>query len=164
MRIILALFLATFLAACNGTSNTGGGDGQRIFFIGAEDEGTIQFRHLDAVNEIRRASGLNPLELNAELIAAARTHAYDMARQNRPWHFGSDGSSPIDRVSRTGYQGFLLGENISETYEDDFLTLQAWMAESEARASILNPEARYLGLSWFQEATGKIWWVQITGT
>ena len=50
-----------------------------------------------------------------------------MARQNRPWHFGSDGSSPLDRVKRAGYPGMMLGENISETYETELETLSAWM-------------------------------------
>ena len=37
-----------------------------------------------------------------------------MSAQNRPWHFGSDGSSPLVRVQRAGYRGKLLGELISE--------------------------------------------------
>jgi len=84
--------------------------------------------------------------------------------QNRPWHFGSDGSSPLDRVARSGYTGQLVGENISETYEDETATLAAWMDLPETRETILSPRARNLGLSWFQERNGKIWWTMITGT
>ncbi len=57
-----------------------------------------------------------------------------MVVQNRPWHFGSDGSSPIDRVQRTGYAGKLVDENISETYETELQTLAAWMNEPDTRA------------------------------
>jgi uncharacterized protein YkwD len=49
-----------------------------------------------------------------------------MSVQNRPWHFGSDGSSPLDRARRAGYTGTLLGELISETFESEVETLAAW--------------------------------------
>jgi uncharacterized protein YkwD len=124
----------------------------------------LLFRHLDTVNAIRTARGLSTLELSAELNAAAKTHSIDMAAQQRPWHFGSDGSSPLDRVARTGYTGQLLSENISETYENDTETLQVWMDDEDSSAGILEPNARNIGLSWHQEKNGKIWWTQITGS
>jgi uncharacterized protein YkwD len=104
------------------------------------------------------------IELDARLTAAAATHARDMAVQNRPWHFGSDGSSPIDRVQRVGYDGRLLGENISETYETELETLAAWMEDPTTRRIIVDPDAAKLGFAWHQEANGKIWWTLITGT
>jgi uncharacterized protein YkwD len=87
-----------------------------------------------------------------------------MSNQNRPWHFGSDGSSPLDRVARSGYQGVLVGENISETYENENETLAAWMREPATRTVILSPRARKLGFSWYQESNGKIWWTLVTGS
>jgi len=86
-----------------------------------------------------------------------------MSVQNRPWHFGSDGSSPLQRVARTGYQGFFRGENISETYETELETLSAWMEEKGTRDVILDPGATDMGFSWFQEPNGKIWWTLVTG-
>ncbi|MCA3500333.1 MAG: CAP domain-containing protein, partial [Rhodobacter sp.] len=100
MKSLSAVLLCAslVLTACAGTGlSTGGGA------ITAGDIGEIQFRALDSVNTLRGARGLQPLELNAQLNAAAATHSRDMAVQNRPWHFGSDGSSPIDRVRRVGY-------------------------------------------------------------
>ncbi|MEM6728805.1 MAG: CAP domain-containing protein, partial [Pseudomonadota bacterium] len=91
------------------------------------------------------------------------THARDMAVQNRPWHFGSDGSSPIDRVRRVGYAGQLVGETISETYETELETLGAWMQNPDTRGVILDPRARDLGFAWFQEQNGKIWWTMVLG-
>ena len=84
--------------------------------------------------------------------------------QNRPWHFGSDGSTPVQRVARAGYTGRMLGENISETFESDIETLAAWMQDDLTRSVIMDPEARYMGISWFQEPNGKIWWTQIFGS
>lgn len=167
-RLLSVIIVAVLtLAACE-TGTTGlGPDGkpaQRVFRISAGQASKIQFRMLDTVNALRSAGGAQPVELSAELNAAAATHSLDMSVQNRPWHFGSDGSSPIERVARTGYAGTMLGENISETYEDDRETLAAWLSEPANKDIIMNPDARYMGISWFQEANGKIWWTQVFGS
>ena len=167
IKALLVTFMAVFmLSACSSTVQqpADGTFRPTIFRIPAGATNKIQFRQLDTVNAIRVASGISPLELSAQLNAAAKTHSIDMAKQQRPWHFGSDGSTPIDRVERTGYPGRLLGENISETYENDTETLQAWMKDPSGRATILDPNARFLGFAWFQERNGKIWWTQITGS
>jgi uncharacterized protein YkwD len=57
-----------------------------------------------------------------------------------------------------------LGETISETYETELDTLAAWMEQPETRAIILDPRARRIGFSWYQEDSGKIWWTLVTGT
>ncbi|MEK6216779.1 MAG: CAP domain-containing protein, partial [Boseongicola sp.] len=108
-------------------------------------------------------SGAGQVTLSAELKAAAETHSRDMSLQNRPWHFGSDGSSPLDRVARVGYQGQLVGENISETFETELETLSAWMEMPDTRGVILDPSAKELGFAWFQERSGKVWWTMILG-
>ena len=144
-----------------------GADGQplpQLYRITPELEGQISFRMLDAVNSLRRARNAPPLALNASLRAAAATHARDMSVQNRPWHFGSDGSSPLERVRRVGYQGKLLGELISETFETELETLATWMESPDMRGVILDPAASDIGFAWFQEANGKIWWTLVTGT
>ncbi len=167
VRIFLALCATMMiLASCGAGGGTDGrpGDGTSVFRIKASDEAKIQFRYLDAVNAVRASKNLAELELSAELIAAAKAHSFDMSRQNRPWHFGSDGSSPIERAARVGFTGRVLGENISETFEDDLATLQAWLADSTTRDVLLDPDARRLGLSWFQQKSGKIWWTTLTGT
>jgi uncharacterized protein YkwD len=115
------------------------------------------------VNALRQARGLRAVTLNAQLNAAAATHARDMSVQNRPWHFGSDGSSPLMRVQRVGYTGKLLGELISETYETELQTLATWMESPDMRTVILDPAATDLGFAWFQEPNGKIWWTLVTG-
>lgn len=136
---------------------------QQVYRITEADAEEIPFRLLDALNTLRSASGAGPLVLNAELTAAAATHSRDMAIQNRPWHFGSDGSSPIDRLRRVGYSGRLVGEVISETFETELETLAAWMGKEDTRAVLVDPAATRMGLSWFQEDGGKIWWTLVLG-
>ncbi len=167
IRTLVVAFITVFtLTACGNPTPppTKGVFHPTIFRISKGDTNKIQYRQLDTVNAIRAASGLSPLELSAQLNAAAKTHSIDMAKQQRPWHFGSDGSSPLDRVARTGYPGIMLSENISETYENDTQTLQVWMKDPAGRVSILDPKAKFMGLAWFQERNGKIWWTQLTGS
>ena len=166
MLRICILFLTLALAACSTPEPRFGPDGQplpAIYRIKGSDEAKIKFRMLDAVNALRQAGAKGPVRLNSELTAAALTHSRDMSTQNRPWHFGSDGSSPLDRVTRVGYTGRLIGENISETFETELETLSAWMETPETREVLLDGRARDMGFAWHQESSGKIWWTLIMG-
>ena len=103
-RIIAILLVALVgLTACDAPTDQLGPDGKplpRLYRIHARDEAKIQYRMLDSINALRSAAGAPPVVLNANLNAAAATPSRDMHVQNRPWHFGSDGSSPLDRVAR----------------------------------------------------------------
>ncbi|WP_210528450.1 CAP domain-containing protein [Rubellimicrobium arenae] len=155
------------LAACGGRQPVRplvGPDGlplPTVYRITPEMEAEVGYRMLDSLNTLRAAAGAAPVAFDPLLNAAAATHSRDMAVQNRPWHFGSDGSSPIDRLARVGYRGQLIGEVISETYEDELETLAAWAKAPDTRATILNPSATKCGLAWFQEQSGKIWWTMV---
>lgn len=162
----LVLISALSLSACVDTTPQMGPDGKpmpRRYYIGAGDNSAIQYRMLDSVNALRQAAGAAPVELNARLNAAAATHSRDMSVQGRPWHFGSDGSSPIDRVGRVGYEGEFRGETISETYETEIETLGAWMEQPDTRRIILDKEAVQMGFAWHQDPNGKIWWTLVMG-
>ena len=165
ISLIVSLGLA--LGACTPIPESSAGASSsgriKVYRIAQRDVGKLQFRMLDSVNALRQSAGAGPVTLNAKLNAAAATHARDMSIQNRPWHFGSDGSSPIDRVQRVGYVGSLVGENISESYETELETLTAWMQQPDTRRTIVSPGARDMGFSWHQEPNGKIWWVLVMG-
>ncbi|KJZ19387.1 CAP domain-containing protein [Loktanella sp. S4079] len=159
-EMILGL-VATTLAACQRPQRQLGPDGlplPTVYRISDRDAAAVQFRMLDSINALRTKAGAAPVELNAQLNAAAATHARDMSIQNRPWLFGSDGSSPLDRALRAGFAGRLLGENISESYETELQTLAAWMGQADTRAVLLDPNARSMGFAWYQEPEGKLWW------
>lgn len=170
-RILAPLFaLLMALSACAPAPPAAprlGPDGEplpQVYRIGNADVSRVKFRMLDSVNSLRAAADVPEVVFDERLNAAAATHARDMSVQNRPWHFGSDGSSPIDRVRRVGYVGQFLGETISETYETELQTLAAWMEQPDTRDIILDPRAREMGFSWFQEPNGKIWWTLVMGT
>lgn len=162
-REFLLGFGALGLAACTSGQPVAriGPDGlplPTVYWIRPEDVDAIQFRMEESVNALRQSSSKAPVALDSNLIASAATHARDMAVQNRPWLFGSDGSSPLDRAQRAGFQGQLIGEVISESYETELETLAAWMAAPDTRSIILDDRARRMGFAWYQEPSGKLWW------
>ena len=167
-RNVMIGLAALGLAACGGAPKGRiGPDGlplPQVYRIGPDDTDDIQFRMLDSVNALRNAAGVPAVELDPLLNAADATHARDMSVQNRPWLFGSDGSSPLDRARRVGFQGRILGENISESYETELETLAAWMKQPETRRVVLDPAARKMGVAWYQETAGKLWWVMTMAT
>jgi uncharacterized protein YkwD len=153
--LLLAVSMLLTLAAC--ASQQGG------IRLTEADKNPIRLRHLDAVNAVRIENGLQPVQLSAELNAAADTHARDISVQQRAWHFGSDLTSPRERAFRAGYRGEVVGENLSEGSDSDLTVLASWLEFPDTRAVILDPSARGLGLGVFQDSTGKIWWVQVLG-
>lgn len=166
-RSALFLGMAAAVAACSRAPQVPvGPDGKplpQVYVIRPGTESAIAYHVLDGVNALRRAKGLGELGFNAELNAASATHSRDMAVQNRPWHFGSDGSSPLGRVQRVGYAGKLLGELISETYQTELQTLSDWMGQQDTREVLMDPRATDFGFAWFQEQGGKLWWTALVG-
>ncbi len=158
---------AALLAACTNNSTTPvGTDGKplpRVYRITPQLAEAIPYRLLDSINSLRSAKGSPALTFDAALNAASLTHSRDMSVQNRPWHFGSDGSSPLLRAQRVNYTGSLLGQLISETFQTELETLSAWMAQQDTRDVLLDPRATNMGLAWFQEPNGKIWWTVMIG-
>lgn len=165
----LLLSAALALAACAAPGPTQvplGADGrpvQVVYRISPTDGPRVRQRMQDGVNALRSQNGLPPLQANAQLASAAATHAQDMSFQSRVWHWGSDGSSPMQRAQRAGYSGTFIGEMISETFENEFETVNAWMTEPETRQVILDRRATEIGVGWHQEANGKLWWTVVLG-
>ena len=160
------IFVTSFILLCIGCVSN-----NKEIYIGNKDSGRIENfdsveirkRHLDYLNAIRQERGLTNLQISNSLNSSAATHARDIFKQQRAWNFGSDGSSPQKRAEISGFKGVVTGENVSETYEGEFLVLQVWAKNSFSRSVLLNKEATHLGLGWYQQDNGKIWWVQILG-
>ena len=160
------IFVTSFILLCIGCVSN-----NKEIYIGNKDSGRIENfdsveirkRHLDYLNAIRQERGLTNLQISNSLNSSAATHARDIFKQQRAWNFGSNGSSPQKRAEVSGFKGVVTGENVSETYEGEFLVLQVWVKNSFSRSILLNKEATHLGLGWYQQDNGKIWWVQVLG-
>jgi len=167
-RSVLGIVAVLFaLSGCAGTAPTRmGPDGKplpQVYRLSRAGSSKVQYRMLDGINALREARGLAPVELDPRLNGAAFDHSRDMASQHRAWDWGSDGSSPYDRVARAGFQGALGSELVSQTFETELDTLAAWMEDPAARDAILDPNATDIGFGFYQESSGLIWWTLLTG-
>lgn len=64
------------------------------------------------LNAARGQAGLPPLRENPRLDGEAQAHSTDLARSGRISHYGTDGSSPGDRVQATGLAFRRLAEDV----------------------------------------------------
>jgi uncharacterized protein YkwD len=130
---------------------------------------------LDKVNAVRRSGfdcgsqgrfgAAGPLSWNSSLARAAEAHASDMAQRAFFSHTGSDGSSPAERVSRTGYPWQLVGENLAYAtlgHFDAVRVVEAWLTSPTHCANLLNPEFTQLGAAMVR---GELeYWAQVFAT
>ena len=162
-NFIFKILLLIILASCVGTNTDVYHGYSKSGVISSFEVTALKSRHLEMVNALRLENGLSPLKHSISLSAASKTHAFDIARQQRAWNYGSDASSAIDRAKIAGFKGLVLGENVSETYEGEYEVLKVWFQSKIGKEIILDSNATHLGLSWYQDSTGKVWWVQMIG-
>jgi len=162
-NIILKILLLIILVSCVGTNTDVYNGYSKSGVISSFEVAALKSRHLEMVNALRLENGRSPLKHSISLSAASKTHAFDIARQQRAWNYGSDASSAIDRAKIAGFKGLVLGENVSETYEGEYEVLKVWFQSKIGKEIILDSNATHLGLSWYQDSTGKVWWVQMIG-
>lgn len=164
MRFFLFISLMCFaLVSCVGGNANSYLGYSKSGLIKLYDSAKIRLRHLDVVNALRQERGLTTLTYSSELNASANTHALDISNQKRAWNFGSDFSSPQERAEVSSFSGIVRGENVSETFEGEFEVLQVWLKNSLSSKIILDDKANQLGLGWYQDPNGTIWWVQVLG-
>jgi uncharacterized protein YkwD len=162
-NFIFKILLLIILASCVGTNTDVYYGYSKSGVISSFEVAALKSRHLEMVNALRLENGRSPLKHSISLSAASKTHAFDIARQQRAWNYGSDASSAIDRAKIAGFKGLVLGENVSETYEGEYEVLKVWFQSKIGKEIILDSNATHLGLSWYQDSTGKVWWVQMIG-
>jgi len=157
-RIITVLVLSLFVVSgCIPTEES------VVPQITEQEANAIRLNQLDLVNAVRAEAGVPALTLSAELTAAALTHARDIAVQRRAWNFGSDRSAPQTRAERAGFAGLVTGEDVAETFMTNIEIFQVWVADPRSKQAMTDPRATHMGLGWFQEANGKLWWVMDIG-
>ena len=160
--LTISLLFLTLASCVGGNANSYLGF-NKSGFIKSYDSVKIRLRHLDIVNALRQENGVKNLTYSSELNSSADTHAIDISNQKRAWNFGSDSSSPQDRAETSNFSGMVRGENVSETFEGEFEVIQVWLKNNLSSKIILDAEANQLGLGWYQDPNGTIWWVQVLG-
>lgn len=106
-----------------------------------------------------------PLVLQQQLTQAAAIHAQSMARYGYLEHQGRDGSSPADRVERTGYPWRSIGENVAMGQTTPERVVQEWLRSPEHCANIMEPRFTEMGVAFAvnNASEGGIYWAQSFG-
>jgi uncharacterized protein YkwD len=105
---------------------------------------------------------LNPLKANPKLMAAARTHAANMAAQDKLEHVLDD-KTPADRVRAAGYKYRAYGENIAWGGKTGREVVEGWMDSKVHRDNVLKPEYADIGVGVARNKKGEPYWVQVFG-
>jgi uncharacterized protein YkwD len=107
-----------------------------------------------------------PLTLSSALDRAALEHSRDMAAHGYMDHTGRDGSSPADRISRTGYRWHMVGENLASgvlTPED---AVAGWLHSPHHCENLMTARFTEMGIAFaVNPATDAgVYWTQTFGT
>jgi uncharacterized protein YkwD len=99
------------------------------------------------INEYRAGKGLAPLKLDARLTQAAKVQSKDLASTDRISHYGSDGSSPWDRIQRAGYSAKVAAENVGTGQASLEEVFKGWEESPGHNRNLLLPAARDMGIA-----------------
>lgn len=185
-RLAATLIAAAALTACGGGGDDGS-SGPIVGQNGAVDVGTVSMPAgqtcgignfapalLAAINQARaqaRNCGGNafaaapPLGWNSLLTQAAVRHSTDMASKGFFSHNGSDGSSYIDRIRDTGYQGG-LSEILNLSQGGSFSvsrSMNSWLGSPGHCSAIMDPLATEIGGACVQAGNKAYFTVDIGG-
>ncbi len=107
-----------------------------------------------------------PLTLSATLSKVAMTHSRDMAAHDLFDHIGSDGSSPADRVTRSGYKWRMVGENLASGITTAEAAMTGWLDSPHHCENIMGPRFTEMGIAYFfdPKSADGIYWTQVFGT
>ena len=142
---------------------------------GAADAEATARRVLELVNQARgqartcgakRHPAAGPLRPNPRLDRAALGHSEDMAGNGFFGHEGSDGSTVIVRVTRAGYAGRAVGENVAAGQATPEAAVEGWVKSPPHCANLMNPVFTEMGIAFVvnpASPTG-IYWTQVFGT
>lgn len=88
-----------------------------------------------------------PLSANATLQKAALGYAQQMALYGYMDHTGRDGSSPAERVTRSGYRWRETGENLASGIMTPEQVVAGWLHSPEHCANLMDPLFREMGVA-----------------
>jgi uncharacterized protein YkwD len=128
---------------------------------GAEDH-QFENRVLQLVNVERAKAGLAPLSYQRQLDQASEAHARHMAGVGQMAHEGIGDGDPGSRILATGFRDS-WGENVATGQLSPEQVVAEWMASPGHRRNIMDPEYRFLGVSYEVAANGRTYWAQSFG-
>jgi uncharacterized protein YkwD len=117
---------------------------------------------IDLTNAERKKAELPPLKANDKLMAAARAHAENMAKQDVLKH-KLDDKEPTDRAKDVGYKYSRLAENIEKNGRTPAEAMKDWMGSPPHKENILGKDYQEIGVAMAKNKKGERYWVQVFG-
>ena len=141
----------------------------------SHERAAISRRALALINQARahaRRCGSTPFEpapalvLNASLEHVAQQYARDMATYGYMAHTGRDGSSPAQRITRSGYRWRAVGENLASGIMKPEDAVAGWLHSTEHCANLMDPAFRQMGLAYAvnSRSDAGVYWALEFGT
>lgn len=126
------------------------------------------------MNDARAKAGCAPLKINAKLMAAAKTHANNMAEKDFFGHSNKGGGKFSSRVKKEGYRYKMVAENIAAGRASAREAALDWLNSPGHRKNILNCRMKDTGVAVAYQADDKpmmgnskpfyYYWVQVFAT
>lgn len=116
----------------------------------------------DLINEEREERGLDPLELNEDIMEACQIRAEELPELFS--HTRPDGSSCFTALEGAGIDGYsYVGENIAAGQRTPEAAVDSWMNSSGHKANILNENFTEAAIGCYRDpdSTYRIYWVQL---
>ena len=101
-----------------------------------------------------------PLVPSAKLSQVALAYAREMARGQFMDHTGRDGSSPAQRISRSGYRWSEVGENLASGIMRPEDVIAGWLSSPQHCVNLMDPLFREMGVAFAvnpHDARGVYW-------
>jgi hypothetical protein len=102
---------------------------------------------INLTNRERVAWGMNTLQSNPQLSAAALAKANDMFEKQYWDHFGPNGESPWQFIRASGYDYVYAGENLAKGFRTAEGIHEAWMASPTHKENIISGNYRDIGVA-----------------
>ncbi|MBA3910079.1 MAG: CAP domain-containing protein [Rhodobacter sp.] len=173
LSVVLALLLAHAMAGpalANATDTDVTFEGSSASAASPSDTKTAN-EVLAIMNAARAKSGCGPLKLNSKLMAAAKTHATNMALKDFFGHSNKNGSKFSTRVKKQGYKYRMVAENIAAGQATAKQAALDWLGSAGHRRNILNCKLKDTGVAVAYQANDKpmlgnskpffYYWVQV---
>ncbi|WP_336046624.1 CAP domain-containing protein [Solibacillus ferritrahens] len=110
---------------------------------------------VELTNVERTKNGLNALQIDRPLMAAAREKSQDMKNNNYFSHTSPTFGSPFDRLKALNISYKAAGENIAKGQKSPEQVVEAWMNSAGHRANILDKNFTHIGVGYVKD--GHIW-------
>lgn len=119
-----------------------------IFGINQVEASNITPSNIIALtNQERAASGLNTLNVDSRLSAAALAKANNMFEEQYWDHFGPNGETPWQFIRAEGYNYVYAGENLAKGFQTAEGVHEAWMASPTHAANIMSANYKDIGVA-----------------